>query len=76
MLGYASYYGIPVIAPSDGLIGTLVNTYKLGVTIKDITSDNIRNACEILCKMHFKVDNRYYLDNSLEAFQTQIQDSL
>ena len=39
-------------------------------------SDNIRNACEIVCKMHFKVDNRYYLDNSLEAFQTQIQDSL
>ena len=76
MLGYASYYGIPVIAPSEGLIGTLVNTYKLGVTIKDITSDNIRNACEIVCKMHFKVDNRYYLDNSLEAFQTQIQDSL
>lgn len=44
MLGYASYYGIPVIAPSDGLIGNLVNAYKLVFTIKGITSDNIRNA--------------------------------
>ena len=76
MLGYASYYGIPVIAPSEGLIGTLVNAYKLGITIKGITADNIRNACERVCKSHLKVDNRYYLDNSLATFQKQIKDSL
>ena len=43
-IGYAAYFGKPVIGPSAGLLGNLIKDNNLGVTIDCITPETIKNA--------------------------------
>jgi len=44
IIGYASQFGKPVIAPSNGLLGRLVKQYGLGILIDEVTTDQLRDA--------------------------------
>ena len=41
IIGYASKFNIPVIGPSNGLLGKLIRKYKLGKTLHQITPDTL-----------------------------------
>lgn len=41
VLGYAAFYGKPVIGPSQGLVGKLIKRYHLGVAMDRITSSTL-----------------------------------
>jgi len=44
VLGYAAVFGKPVIGPSDGLIGHLINEYKMGLALNAIDSQSLSEA--------------------------------
>lgn len=43
-IGYASVFGIPVIGPSKGLLGKLIKENRLGITLSNISAEEIRRA--------------------------------
>lgn len=69
ILGYASQFGKPVIAPNTGIIGKLVNGYKLGVCINEITTEELLKAYVQIEKKVFTVDSQYCKDNNVDKFQ-------
>lgn len=75
VIGYSAQYRKPLIAPSSGLVGKIVNTYKLGVLIDEITPESIHYA---LTKQLPTFDSAYMkselylIDNSLNAFKLVI----
>lgn len=50
VIGYASQFGKPVIAPSSGLLGQLVNEYRLGIVVPDLTPEALINAYRKIIK--------------------------
>lgn len=41
VIGYASYFEKPVVGPASGLLGMLIEKYKLGITLETIDPSNI-----------------------------------
>jgi glycosyltransferase involved in cell wall biosynthesis len=60
VLGYSAQFGIPVIAPSNGLLGKLVRKNNLGILLKDGTSENLNTLFKSMCAGKFK-GNKFYL---------------
>lgn len=54
VLGYAAFYKKPVIAPQSGVIGKLVRKYALGLTINQITPEQIWNAIQMIEKIDYR----------------------
>lgn len=46
VLGYASVFKKPVIGPSKGLIGNIINKYNMGITLDSISPKNILMALQ------------------------------
>lgn len=44
IIGYASQFSKPVVAPSSGLIGKLVKKYRLGLLLKCVDEINLRES--------------------------------
>lgn len=73
LIGYASQFGKPVIAPSKGLLGTLVRKYKLGILINDRTPQSLISAYKKVANGQFvSPSNDYCEDNSIESFRDHI----
>ncbi len=77
LLGYASQFGKPLLAPNNGLLGELVNKYHLGITDNVDTSEDIykiikRFASEKVKKPGFD----YCKMNSVERFIDVVRISL
>lgn len=77
LLGYASQFNIPVIAPNNGLLSEIVKKYKLGMvgdcqTVSGL-ANMIRSYLENSC---IKPDNQYCLDNSVDRFCNIISNSI
>jgi glycosyltransferase involved in cell wall biosynthesis len=71
IVGYAARYKVPVIANSDGLMGSLIRSYKLGFTYDLNEPLNLADAIKkhILMLPH-KIDGSAYLcENSIANFQ-------
>lgn len=69
LLGYASQFRKPVVAPNFGLIGRLVEKYKIGIT------GDVRNANSLADLMRIIMNNKYEVPlkdycvvNSVERF--------
>lgn len=70
LIGYAAYYGTPVIGPAEGLVGKLIRKYRLGITISEITPANI--AQSVSDAKTFRVDSRYKDIIRVEHFNEEI----
>ncbi len=69
LLGYASHYCKPVIAPNYGLIGHLVNEYKLGITGNVMDTKELADLmrCAINYELNYSSRN-YCFINSVDNF--------
>lgn len=65
-IGYAAQFGKPVIGPARGLLGNLINRYRLGYQIKDITAESLFRAIVNFKRM--PVPDDYVRDNQLKDF--------
>lgn len=65
-IGYAAQYGKPVIGPSKGLLGYLINYYKLGYQINDVSSFEIYKAISAFKRI--PVPDDYVKENQLSDF--------
>lgn len=76
LLGYASQYGIPVFAPASGLIGEIVESFKLGYRTDDFSSAEFRKFYSLV---HNKSIERPGLDycnnNTIDRFLNEISKS-
>ncbi len=41
VIGYAAYFGKPVVGPKGGLLGHLIESYNMGVTMESVSADNL-----------------------------------
>lgn len=65
-LGYAAVHGIPVIGPSKGLIGDLINQFGLGSTIDEINPHAISKI--IANFVPNQINSEYSTENTKENF--------
>lgn len=65
VIGYASFFNKPVIGPSDGLIGSLINEYNMGMQLETVSADSIKGAiCDDL-PVH---SHDYYMKHNVKDF--------
>ena len=77
LIGYASQFGKPVIAPAKGLLGQLVREFGLGILIDDISSENLIAAYHKIALGNYqKPSKRYCEENTIEKFQKTINNCL
>lgn len=77
LIGYASQFGKPVIAPNKGLLGELVMTYNLGITIDNIDTDNLITAYKKIKTGDFqKPSDDYCKSHTIQMFQNTIYNCL
>lgn len=57
ILGHAAYFGKPVIGPAEGLIGNLIKEYRLGVTIRKNTPEEIAEV--LSSNLPYKINSEY-----------------
>jgi glycosyltransferase involved in cell wall biosynthesis len=71
ILGFAARYDIPVLGTSGGLLGSLINNYKLGYAYKLENISDLAVALEKHILMpSIKIDGREYLrENTILNFQ-------
>lgn len=77
MLGYASQFGKPVIAPKKGLIGKLVKESGLGYLMNEVSEQELVKGYRMISSG--KVCNptqSYCKKNSVERFISKVNDSL
>jgi glycosyltransferase involved in cell wall biosynthesis len=74
LLGYSAQYNLPVIAASHGLLGYLINKYKLGYSYNLKELKNLSEALRIHIKEPVvQIDGSYYLvANSIRNFQETV----
>lgn len=65
LLGYAALFNKPVVGPSDGLIGSIIKTYNLGLTLREVKSNEIAAA---ICTQQEGGRNDYANVRSVENF--------
>ena len=66
LLGYASLFQKPVIGPSGGLIGQLIRSFGLGITISHISSEELLKA--INRNQYPQIDSSYAEKNTIDKF--------
>lgn len=77
LIGYASQFGKPVIAPAKGLLGQLVREFGLGIQIDNISSENLIAAYHKIALGNYqKPSKRYCEENTIENFQKTINNCL
>lgn len=72
LIGYAANYCIPVIGPSNGLLGKLIRRYKLGIPLQNVDSSNI--AAAMAKAEPFQINSDYLRIATIENFQRQIEE--
>ena len=65
VIGYASFFNKPVIGPSDGLVGSLIKVYNMGVTLDKISCETLKDS---ICDTLPVISNDYYKEHTVDAF--------
>lgn len=63
ILGYSAYFHKPVIGPKEGLLGELIDKYRLGITINDLSPDKLKNQIIRLSRVNDSETECYGFDN-------------
>ena len=74
LLGYAAQYMKPVLGPSTGLIGHLIEENCLGVTVWPINEENILDGFKKITT--YKVSSNYLINNTPEIFSQSIMNAI
>ena len=69
MFGYASYFGIPLVASKGGLIEEIINDYKLGYCLEDISSKGIVSFITKHVADKTRPTQAYYVDHHVSIFK-------
>ena len=72
MFGYASQFGKPLIAPSQGLIGKIVRQYNLGVVLGSVNEKALSESYDKVVIDRCIVSKDYIEENNVEHFQEVI----
>lgn len=72
VLGIASQFNIPVVAPSENLLGKLVRKNNLGYTLKKVDVNNIISFLRSVKPQKKWGFNQYNNSHSVESFQKTI----
>lgn len=72
IIGYAGQFNVPVLAPSDGLIGKLVRRYSLGYTINPVTAHKIAEFINQY-KPGADIPTLYQRNNTVQNFIDKIE---
>ena len=73
VIGYASQFGVPVLASDEGLIGKLVRHYRLGHTVPP-TAEELATGYAV-AEAYGPVDERYCVTHRVADFQHQLCDA-
>lgn len=74
IIGYASQFGKPVIGPESGLLGNLIKEYKLGITLREISSENLIKAYKMIEEGTYEKPNNFYCSqHTIKSFQDVIE---
>ena len=77
IIGHASQYHKPIIAPSSGLIGRLVKKYKLGYLLPTISPYSLCDAYrQLRIKNYSPLDIEYLLSHDVQFFMDTISASI
>lgn len=70
IIGYAAQFGVPVLAPSTGLLGDLVKKYKLGLLMRTDGFEGIKlGILDFNQKEVEKPSNQYCSENTIDEFK-------
>lgn len=73
LIGFASQYHKPVIAPKTGLLGYIVDKFKLGYLMEISTSDELVVGYKAIWHKEISAPTSYYIEqNSVENFNNTI----
>lgn len=76
MLGYASQFGKPIIAPSNGLIGKLLRKFGLGFGLESIDDYCLCESYKTVSTNSFIITKDYVKANNVKSFQEVISKCL
>ena len=77
IVGYASQFKKPLIAPADGLLGKIVRTYNLGITLRKLTPSLLVEAYVIIShNKKIGATSKYLIENNVQNFQKAIECNL
>lgn len=77
ILGYASQFGKPLLAPNNGLLGNLINEFHLGLTDEVDTPEGIVNIIKRFSSEQIERPNFNYCEkNSVDKFCEVIKKSI
>jgi glycosyltransferase involved in cell wall biosynthesis len=69
VIGYAAFFGKPVVGPSQGLLGNLISVNSLGVTFDEVSPEKLK---EIFTMDFSPTDSDYCLTHSVDDFVNTI----
>ena len=77
VISYAAKYSVPVIGPKKGLLGKIIRTFKLGITLQDINAESICNQIKnCIQTKRLKTSSDYLSCHTVSDFQNQIFSTL
>lgn len=64
VIGYAAQFGKPVIGPNDGLLGKLINSYEMGITLSKVDAATLASTFENIISGNLKIEinSKRYLE--------------
>jgi len=75
IIGYASQFGKPVIAPGSGLLGQLIRRYSLGYLLPEVSEASIREGFRAVAGGQVPAPTQEYCRvNTVHAFMDTIQE--
>lgn len=76
VIGYASQFGKPVIAPRKGLLGKLIKKYRLGIKLEDISGSSLFKAYNKVETLdYFTPSDSYCNTHTIYSFQQVFKNS-
>lgn len=72
VITYAAKYSIPVIGPAQGLLGKLIRRHHLGITLKSVKAESLKELFLSDRLTKTKIKTNYLQKNSISNFQEHI----
>lgn len=72
VITYAAKYSIPVIGPAQGLLGKLIRRHHLGITLKSVNAESLKELFLSDKLTKTKINTNYLQNNSVSNFQEHI----
>lgn len=68
VLGYANQFKIPLVSPSNGLLGKLVKRYKMGVLLEDCSARGLKKFFQDSDNINLSIKTNYMTNRNVLDF--------